>query len=401
MSQTMTDSTKIEISEKDQRWAKIKKYWYMITFIVPAVMLASAGLAVYTGNGAWFWSLVTVFYLIIPIVDTIVGEDPYNPTEEEEKELTENDAYYKRILYVATAGQWLALIATTYAVTQYQWTWYEILGAILSIGSLHAVGLTMSHELGHKIKDRGQVIAAQICSACCGYAHFNIEHNKGHHKDVATPNDPASSRMGESLYKFALRELPGAAHRGWELEAQRLKRLDKSFFSPSNELLQSMYVTILAYGLMTAIFGLMALPFLLVTAIYGMFQLTMANYIEHYGLLRQKLESGRFERCQPKHSWNNNFKATNLLTLHLQRHSDHHAHPTRSYQVLRDYPEAPQLPHGYPAMRALAMGPPAWRYVMDHRVVEWAEGDMSKVNIDPAHVDKMFARYHQPEASAA
>ena len=244
MSQTMTDSTKIEISEKDQRWAKIKKYWYMITFIVPAVMLASAGLAVYTGNGAWFWSLVTVFYLIIPIVDTIVGEDPYNPTEEEEKELTENDAYYKRILYVATAGQWLALIATTYAVTQYQWTWYEILGAILSIGSLHAVGLTMSHELGHKIKDRGQVIAAQICSACCGYAHFNIEHNKGHHKDVATPNDPASSRMGESLYKFALRELPGAAHRGWELEAQRLKRLDKSFFSPSNELLQSMYLTI-------------------------------------------------------------------------------------------------------------------------------------------------------------
>ncbi|GAA3917851.1 alkane 1-monooxygenase [Litoribacillus peritrichatus] len=400
MSQTMNKQPTLETELKEERWSKAKKYWYMITFIVPALMLASAGLAAYTGNGGWLWSLVVVFYVIIPVVDTIVGEDPYNPTEEEEKELNSNSSYYKRILYLATAGQWAALIATTYVVTQYQWAWYEILGALLSVGSLHAVGLTMSHELGHKIKDKGQVIAAQICSACCGYAHFNIEHNKGHHKDVATPEDPASSRMGESLYKFAIREIPGAAHRGWELEAQRLKRLNLSFFSPKNELLQSMMVTIVAYGLMTALFGIMALPFLIITAFYGWFQLTLANYIEHYGLLRQKLDNGRYERCQPKHSWNNNFKATNLLTLHLQRHSDHHAHPTRAYQVLRDYPEAPQLPHGYPAMMALAMFPPAWRFVMDRRVVNWADGDMSKVNIDPAHKEKMFHRYHQPEVTA-
>jgi alkane 1-monooxygenase len=152
---------------------------------------------------------------------------------------------------------------------------------------------------------------------------------------------------------------------------------------------------------MTALFGWMALPFLILTAAYGWFQLTMANYIEHYGLLRQKNADGRYERCQPKHSWNNNFKATNLITLHLQRHSDHHAHPTRAYQILRDYPEAPQLPHGYPAMMALAMLPPLWRMVMDKRVVEWANGDMTLVNMDPASKHKMFLKYHHPVASAA
>jgi alkane 1-monooxygenase len=123
--------------------------------------------------------------------------------------------------------------------------------------------------------------------------------------------------------------------------------------------------------------------------------LTMANYIEHYGLLRQILENGRFERCQPHHSWNNNFKASNLLTLHLQRHSDHHAHPTRAYQLLRDYTDAPQLPQGYPAMMGLALFPFAWRYVMDSRVVDWADGDMNKVNIDPAKRDEIFRKFHR------
>ena len=383
------------------RWASLKKYWYMVTFIVPAACVLFAVIAGITGDGIWLWGLTIVFFGIVPIVDSIVGEDPYNPSEEEEKELSENDSYYKKILYLATAGQWAGLISTTYVVTQYSWAWYDILGAVLSVGALHAVGLTMSHELGHKVRDKDQVLAAKICSACSGYAHFNIEHNKGHHKHVATPEDPASSRMGEGLYKFAIRELSGAAQRGWALESDRLKRLNKPFLSLENDLLQTLVITVVAYAAMTALFGLAALPFLLVTAAYGWFQLTMANYIEHYGLLRQKKDDGRYERCQPKHSWNNNFKASNLLSLHLQRHSDHHAHPTRSYQILRDYPEAPQLPHGYPAMMGLSLVPPLWKMVMDKRVVEWANGDMNLVNMDPASKDKMFRKYHNPQLAAA
>ena len=283
-------------------------------------------------------------------------------------------------------------------ISNSNFSWFNIIGAVISVGAMHAVGLTMSHELGHKMNDKMQVFAAQVCSACSGYAHFNIEHNKGHHKDVATPDDPASSRMGETLYQFALRELPGAARRGWNLEASRLQRQKRKTYSIHNELLQSLSITVLAYGAMIYFFGWMALPFLLVTAIYGWFQLTMANYIEHYGLLRQTLENGRFERCQAHHSWNNNFKASNLLTLHLQRHSDHHAHPTRPYQLLRDFDDAPELPHGYPAMMGMALIPAAWRMIMDHRVLAWAGGDMNKVNMDPAQREALFKQYHVQQA---
>ncbi|ARU57749.1 alkane 1-monooxygenase [Oleiphilus messinensis] len=400
----MTQSGSIEAavpqrSAQERRWGAIKKYWYMITFVVPFAVIASAYMAMVTGSGQWLWALAVIFWVVIPVVDYVFGEDPYNPTEEEENKLKETSGYYKGVLYIATIGQWLGLISMTYVVVAGDFSWFNILGAFLSIGAMHAVGLTMSHELGHKLNDKTQVLFAQLASAVSGYAHFNIEHNKGHHKDVATPEDPASSRMGESIYRFALRELPGAAKRGWMLEAERLKRQKRSVFSPHNELLQTTAITVAGYGAMTYLFGWAALPFLLLTAAYGWFQLTMANYIEHYGLLRETLESGRFERCQPKHSWNTNFKASNLLTLHLQRHSDHHAHPTRPYQLLRDYPDAPTLPQGYPAMMGLSLIPNAWRRIMDPKVIDWAGGDMNKVNVDPAHKDALFAKYHQADAA--
>lgn len=383
------------LSAKEQAWAKAKKYWYLITLIVPVSIICSAALASMTGQGAWLWLLAVVFWIVIPVVDAWLREDTFNPTAEQEIELQKETGYYKFILYSATLLNWAGLAAMTYVVVNGDWAWWNIVGAFISVGALHAVGLTISHELGHKMNDKTQVLFAKLGSACSGYAHFNIEHNKGHHKDVATAEDPASSRMGESIYKFALRELPGAAVRGWTLEADRLKRQNRSIYSLHNELLQVSLITLLGYAAMTWFFGWAALPFLLICAAYGWFQLTMANYIEHYGLLRQTLENGRYERCQPHHSWNNNFKASNLLTLHLQRHSDHHAHPTRAYQLLRDYADAPALPQGYPAMMGLALMPPAWRAVMDHRVVAWAKGDMHKVNIDPSQREQIFKQFHQ------
>jgi alkane 1-monooxygenase len=253
----------------------------------------------------------------------------------------------------------------------------------------------MSHELGHRINKKGQVWAAKFVIACSGYGHFNIEHNKGHHKHVATPEDPASARMGESLYKFARRELPGAFFRAWQLESTRLARLEKSAWSLQNEIIHSWLITLVGFSAMVFAFGIQVLPFLIITSFYGWFQLTMANYIEHYGLLRQKLANGRYQRCEPKHSWNSNFRVSNLISLHLQRHSDHHANPTRPYQLLRDYPEAPAMPTGYPSMMMLSAFPPLWYWVMDRKVVAWANGNMNLVNMDASAKDKLFARYHK------
>ena len=105
--------------------------------------------------------------------------------------------------------------------------------------------------------------------------------------------------------------------------------------------------------------------------------LEAVNYLEHYGLVRQQLPNGRYERVDPRHSWNNNNIVTNLFLYHLQRHSDHHANPTRRYQALRHFEESPQLPSGYATMIVLRYFPPLWRRVMDQRVLAHYGGDVT------------------------
>lgn len=377
-----------------QRWFNTKKYCFLLTLVVPMFPMVSAYQAISSNEGLWLWFTAFVYFVAVPIADVIFGHDSHNPTEQQEETL-KDDRFYVWIMYLATPAHWLGLIAMTYAVTTMNLAWYYYLGAILSVGAMHALGLVMSHELGHRINKKGQVLAAKIVIACCGYGHFNIEHNKGHHKHVATPEDPASARMGESLYKFASRELPGAFKRAMSLEKQRLQQKGLSFWSFHNDILQSWCITLIGFSAIAFAFGISALPFLIIASAYGWFQLTMANYIEHYGLLRQKLANGRYEPCQPKHSWNSNFRISNLISLHLQRHSDHHANPARPYQILRDMEDVPNMPTGYPSMMLLATMPPLWYWLMDKKVVAWAKGDMSLVNMDQQAKDKLFARYHQ------
>lgn len=387
--------TKVLTSDNGQFLTIAKKYWYLLTLVPPALGIWIAYYVLQTGEGLILSLPLIVFYILIPAADHLFQKDHFNPSKEQEEEYL-NDKYYVNLLCLSATLYWGAIAMVTYAVCTVDLPWYHLISAMLSIGVLHAGTFTLSHELGHKMSDKKQSFFAKLAIACMGYAHFNIEHNKGHHKDVATPIDPASSRMGESLYKFAKRELPGAALRGWKLEADRLKRNQKSVWSKDNEILQCLSITIVGFTTLIIICGFSALPFLLITSFLGWLQLTQANYIEHYGLLRQKLDDGRYERCQPKHSWNSNYRFSNLITLHLQRHSDHHAHPTRAYQILRDYEDAPSLPSGYPLCMAISMIPPLWFSIIDKKVVSWADGDLTRVNMDSDKRDELFQRYHNP-----
>src|SRR5690606_8554795 len=112
-------------------------------------------------------------------------------------------------------------------------------------------------------------------------------------------------------------------------------------------------------------------------------------------------ERRRYERVDPSHSWNSNNIATNVLLYHLQRHSDHHANPTRRYQALRDYQESPVLPTGYAGMIVLAIVPAVWRRVMDPRVLAHFDGDLSRANLSPRKREKILARYGQAAAASA
>lgn len=380
-------------------WIATKKYWYSLALLMPALPIFSAYIAAKTNSGGWLWLPFVFLYLGVTLLDKLFGEDDANPNEDMVEQI-KNQAYYKYLLFLTVPMLWLSVIVMAYVASQFDWSWVNIVGAALSAGVMGALGVNYGHELGHKVNDKGQQIAAKLALAITGYGHFAIEHNKGHHKDVATPEDPASSRMGESIYKFVQREIPGAFRRAWELEGARMKRLGKSQWSVHNEIVQAALITISAYGILLAFLGPVMIPFLAIVAAYGYWSLTSANYIEHYGLLRQKEASGRYERCKPQHSWNSNHKVSNLILVHLQRHSDHHAHPTRPYQVLRDYDNVPKLPAGYPWMFLLAIFPPVWFAIMNPRVAKWAEGDMNRVNMDPDAKATMFKRFHRKDLSS-
>ena len=373
-----------------------KRHMYWLILISPGVSFLSIWLFFALDKNP----LVTLipllfFYIFTPIMDAIMGEDPHNPPEEVVNAMIA-DNYYRvtvhSLVFVAIA---LFLSYVVFVGTQ-DLPWWAILALIIGVGANSGGVMVMTHELGHKANKLDR-LTAKIGNMLMGYGHFNIEHNKGHHTWVATPEDPASSRMGENFYSFMVRELTGTFKRGIGYEKDRLARKGHGFWSLHNDVLQVYAVTLGMAGLFTALFGPAILLFLIPHHFLAWLALTQANYVEHYGLLREKKTNGKYERCQPHHSWNTNHTYSNLLSFHLQRHSDHHAYPQRPYQVLRDYDDVPTLPTGYPGCFAMAFFPPLWFKVMDKRVMAWAGNDLTKVNVhDPAR-EMLRQKWHKPD----
>ena len=210
---------------------------------------------------------------------------------------------------------------------------------------------------------------------------------------ISEDEDPASARLGESFWAFLPRTVVGSLRSAWEIETTRLDRLEKPHLSLHNDVLTAWAMTVALFAGLGIAFGPVVLPYLVVQAVIGFSLLEVVNYLEHYGLRRQKREDGRYERCLPEHSWNSNNVASNVLLYHLQRHSDHHANPTRRYQALRHVDEAPQLPTGYAGMIVLAWFPPLWRRVMDPRLIEHYGGDVTRANIQSRKLGHVLERY--------
>lgn len=374
-----------------------KRRLWLFSLMVPGLALVGPLLYMLVSpNVLWLW-LSTIFgYVVIPMLDGVLGEDLSNPPEEAVPAL-EADPYYRYVTYALVPILWVSFIVNIAFLGLHELPWYGTLAVILATGGSLGFGLNLGHEMGHK-KTGLERWLAKITLALGCYGHFFVEHNRGHHRDVATPEDPASARMGESIYRFVFREMPGAFFRAWDLEAQRLERCGKSVWSLDNEVLQPAMISAVLYALLIAWLGIEILPVMLLIAFWGAFQLTQANYIEHYGLLRRKEPSGRYERCQPHHSWNSNHLFSNWALFHLQRHSDHHAHPTRRYQSLRDFPDLPRLPNGYFGMYLLAYFPPLWQRVMDPRLLEAVGHDPQRINFLPAKREQLMRRYGLSEA---
>lgn len=315
------------------------------------------------------FTLLTPFvgFVLVPLIDLLGWRDFENVPDSEYARVA-NQGYYRLLpmLFVPlqlTVLAW-ALWASSGVVTVWEWC-----ALVLSVGVLTGgVGINISHELMHK---RGKLerTLSKILLASVSYGHFYIEHVRGHHLRVATDDDPASARWGESFYRFYPRCVIGSFKSAWHLETKRLQRANLSFWSLRNNFWWILATPVLICAIVSLVLGWTAAAFFIVQGIIAFSLLEVTNYIEHYGLSRKKLANGRYEKVTYIHSWNVNSFMSNAFLFNLQRHSDHHAHPAKPYQVLRHLEVSPQLPVGYPGMIWLALCPPLWRKVM-HPILE-------------------------------
>lgn len=330
-------------------------------------------------GGYWNFSALGFVFVIIPMADYLIGEDPDN-VEDAKAAILSEKFYYRLITYIWTFLQvaflfWGAYVIAVSNMEPLFWVVFVFSFALVTGG----VGITVAHELGHKKSKLERVYSRLILMTVC-YMHFYIEHNKGHHVYVATPRDPATSRKGEPFYRFWWRSVSGSYFSAWRLEKSILERKGKPFWSSSNEMIWYTALPILFGGLLTLLTSLhlnrmvWEVPvFFLVQSLLAFSLLEIVNYIEHYGIVRREVSPGQYERVNPTHSWNSNHRLSNFFLFQLQRHSDHHANAIKRYQVLQHYEESPQLPLGYPAMILLAVFHPLWFKRMNPKLKEWEE----------------------------
>jgi alkane 1-monooxygenase len=331
------------------------------------LILYFGSIAAFAGKGLLCFAPLIYAWIIIPGIELLIKPDPSNLNEAEE-EVARDSKVYDYILYFIVLLQIPTLFYFLYSMQDGTLTLADKIGRVSTMGLLCGTfGVNVGHELGHRIKPFEQVLA-RISLLSSLYMHFVIEHNKGHHKNVATPEDPSSARMGQPLYFFFFRSIVLTYVSAWKISLKEIQKQQKSFFGLSNEMLLFQVIQFTFVAIVFLLFGWKITLYFLAAAMMGILLSEMVNYIEHYGLERKQIAEGKYERAMPEHSWNSNHVIGRLMLFELSRHSDHHYLASRKYQVLRHHQYAPQMPTGYPGMMILSLLPPAWFYVMDPRV---------------------------------
>lgn len=346
----------------------MRPYPFYLAYVIPATAVLGGWLqGIYTFSTAFFT------FIVVPLADLFGGTDRTDPHPADRKMLAERlDFKFVTILYAPVHVG--VVLWGAYTITHAALSTIEMVGITVSVGiATGAVGITVAHELFHK-SGRVENTLGQLLLLCACYMHFYVEHMTGHHANVCTPGDPSSARLGESLYAFLPRTVVNSFRSASRLEAARLKASGRQVWSYRNRIVRAVVLPLLVASVLGVVFGWGAALYFIAQGIVAFSILETINYVEHYGLERKELSPGRFEHVSPAHAWDADLRMSNYFFFKLQRHADHHLHPTRRYHVLRHDRGSPRLPAGYGAMALLALVPPLWRRVMDRRALECRHG---------------------------
>lgn len=369
--------------------SKIKKLGFLFAYSIPICIL----LSFYLPERPLTFIPLFYAFIAIPAVDFIIGKDRNNVLKDDFDTLL-SDKYYDFLIFSQVYVQYALLIWSTYIVCTFPLTSWELAGLIVSQGVYGGTIINVAHELGHRKKPIAQ-LHAKAALISVGYIHFIVEHNRGHHVHVATPRDPATSRKNQSLYAFWKQTLIGSFKSAWDIERNLLAKKKEKLWSFKNTILSGHLLTT-GLIILASLVGYFCLGFftwkvlllLVAQCVIAVLLLETVNYIEHYGIMRQEIAPGKYERVNPLHSWNANHFYSNLLLFNLQRHSDHHAYASRPYQVLRHFDESPQLPFGYPLMTIMATIPSLWFKIMNKKLETW-----QAKSVDKEHIQKVVKQF--------
>ena len=344
---------------------------YLCSFIIPITVLVGLWY-----GGYWAWLTVAIVFLGVPLLDAVVGRDRRNLEEGQEAQQLRS-VPHSLLLYTYLPIQIGLILFLGWVLKESSEPWAVRIGWILSVAlCTGGMGITVAHELIHR-RSLAERWLGRLLLMTVLYMHFAIEHVRGHHAKVGTGDDPATARQGISVYRFMITTIPAQLLSAWKLECTRLRKHQWPIWSLRNEMLLFAGIQLLWLGMLACICGLAFLPLYFLVALLSVILLEMINYVEHYGLERGKLPSGRYEAVHEHHSWNSDHLVSRVLLFELTRHSDHHLVATRPYQTLRSITGAPDLPSGYPGMLLLTLIPPVWFAVMDPKVESVKQGLMN------------------------
>jgi alkane 1-monooxygenase len=337
-----------------------------LKYLSPVIVYVLAWLA-FTQTGWLTWCPMLYAWVLLPLAELFINPDAKNMSAAEE-DLAKKNSIYDYMLYIIVVLQFAMLYKFLSVIQQHYLQWWEITGRVWTMGLLCGTfGINVGHELGHRVNKFEQALAKALLLTSL-YMHFFIEHNKGHHKNVATPQDPSSARINESIYTFYFRTIIFSYLSAWKIANDEMRKKGLSILNIKNEMVQAHFIQLLFVSLILFVFSWPVTLYFLCAAAIGILLLETVNYIEHYGLRRKQVTEGKYERALPEHSWNSNHILGRLMLFELSRHSDHHYLASRKYQVLQHHDNAPQLPTGYPGSMILALIPPAWFYVMNRKI---------------------------------